>query len=376
MSKYVVGDPVLSKMRPKEAVGNTVGDVEVLARAGNGHVKLKCLLCGGTFTTQWCKIKTGHTTSCGCKHRLNQPKQYVGKVFGELTVLNICVKKDTDGAVLAKFRCSCGDATVKRLNSVMRGKIRSCGHLGRSMGGLTVGENGRVYDIWRQMLLRCYKSGEFTTDKKLLKFLTGDREHARYKDYGKRGISVCKEWHDPIKFIKWYRDNVQPGESMDRIDNDGSYSPENVVSSGDSQQSRNQRLRKDNVTGYKGIMFTGSSYRWHIKHMGARHAMEGYSNADQALLERNLFIVATNKPHAVQTLLTLHKVIIHSKNEWHTLGIQYANRDMASGTANSHLTIYAKTSLEGDAGLKIMGEVAKRMKQAWVDKYDIQPGKT
>jgi len=360
---YKLGDPELSKMKPKDAVGNTIGDIEVLARAGSGRVKLRCLLCDGKFETQWHKIKTGHTTSCGCKHKLKNLKQYIGQTFNELTVLNICVKKDTDGAVLTKFQCSCGDTTVKRLNNVMRGKIRSCGHLGKSMGGLTVGENGRIYDIWRQMMMRCYKSGLLTSDIKRFKFLSGGKEHIRYKDYGARGISVCKEWHDPIKFIKWYMRNIRPGESMDRIDNDGNYDPRNMRSGSGSQQSRNQRLRRDNTSGYKGIRWTGYSYRWSVKHLCKEHGSEGCDTIDQALLERNLYIIGTNKPHIIQVPYVPHKIKIISNDNWYTLIIQYRKKNLP--------TVSSKTSLEGVSGHRIMKEVVNRMKQAWSDKYNM-----
>ena len=69
----------------------------------------------------------------------------------------------------------------------------------------------RVYGIWEHIIQRC----ENPNDR-------------NYKNYGARGIKVCKEWHNSAAFISWalengYADNL----SIDRIDNDGDYCPQN-----------------------------------------------------------------------------------------------------------------------------------------------------
>lgn len=86
----------------------------------------------------------------------------------------------------------------------------------------------RVYRIWRSMKSRCL-----------------DPNHPPYKDYGGRGITVCDDWLDSVKFIDWamangYTDYLQ----LDREDNDLGYSPENCrwVTPG-----VNARNRRDNV---------------------------------------------------------------------------------------------------------------------------------
>ena len=55
-----------------------------------------------------------------------------------------------------------------------------------------------------------------------------DPENLSYVDYGGRGIKVCKDWHDFNKFYSWCIDNgIQSDLFLDRIDNDGDYSPSN-----------------------------------------------------------------------------------------------------------------------------------------------------
>ena len=69
----------------------------------------------------------------------------------------------------------------------------------------------RVYGIWEHVIQRCENPND-----------------TNYKNYGGRGISVCKEWHKSKAFIEWamangYADNL----SIDRIDNNGNYCPDN-----------------------------------------------------------------------------------------------------------------------------------------------------
>jgi len=302
-------------LKPRDAVGHIVGNFLILSRAGNGRVKAKCLLCGNkNFETHWCKIKSGHTTSDGCKHKMMNPEQYIGKVYGKLTVLKIVPEKD-NGAVQAKFQCECGVKTVKVLNAVQRSKILSCGCGGRTRGGLSSGENKLIYAIWRQMLARCYQSGSYVTNNPRLKFLTNTTPHPRYSDYGARGIQVAKEWHSLDTFVTWHKKNIQTGESMDRIDNDMGYFPRNIKSANNEQQSRNQRIRKDNRLGLKGVIKTPTSYGWTIRHDKARHKREGYRYIEQALLARNLYIIENDLPHAIQVPMYPHELNIVAGNK-------------------------------------------------------------
>jgi len=77
--------------------------------------------------------------------------------------------------------------------------------------GQCINKVSRLYSVWTHMIERCEK----------------ETDHA-YKNYGGRGISVCYEWHDPKIFFEWalnhgYEDSL----TIDRIENDGNYIPEN-----------------------------------------------------------------------------------------------------------------------------------------------------
>ena len=75
-----------------------------------------------------------------------------------------------------------------------------------------------------------------------------------YKDYGGRGITLFDEWLDIHNFYNWAVSNGYSDElSIDRIDNEGNYCPENCRWVSSSIQNRNKRIPKSNTSGFKGV---------------------------------------------------------------------------------------------------------------------------
>lgn len=101
---------------------------------------------------------------------------------------------------------------------------------------VTFEENKRLYNIWKNMKQRCYCP-----------------ECERHKDYGKRGIEICKEWRDDFdNFADWAKENGYIiGLTIERKDVNGNYCPENCCWITRAEQARNKR--DTIIVEYKGI---------------------------------------------------------------------------------------------------------------------------
>lgn len=147
-----------------------------------------------------------------------------GKQFGRLTVIGRAedqVAPNGRRRVMWVCKCECGNVKVVNGDNLKGGKTLSCGCLHKEIARdnmITHGDtDSRLYGVWCAIKRRCCKSYE-----------------PRYDRYGGRGIKMCDEWlNDYSAFKEWalasgYRPDAERGEcTIDRIDNDGDYSPSN-----------------------------------------------------------------------------------------------------------------------------------------------------
>lgn len=144
-----------------------------------------------------------------------------GKKFGRLTAINIdkIVYKEPRslGSVIYwNCKCDCGNTVSVRTHNLINGITKSCGCLQKERASEVNKKHGLSHShlgwIWVAMKQRC----ENYTNK-------------NYKDYGGRGIKVCEEWSNYFTaFYDWSISNgYKKGLSIDRIDNNGDYCPEN-----------------------------------------------------------------------------------------------------------------------------------------------------
>lgn len=141
-----------------------------------------------------------------------------GQSFGRLTVIERVPSKKL-GETLWLCNCSCGNTTITSTGRLRNGRCRSCGCLHKESAreqGLASKKHDKcntlLYRVWSNMKTRCY-----------------NKNNKNYPRWGGRGIYVCDEWKDDFEtFYNWaIVSGYAKGKTLDRINNNGPYSPDN-----------------------------------------------------------------------------------------------------------------------------------------------------
>ena len=151
------------------------------------------------------------------------------------------------------YECGfCGTEFKANTYDIKSKHIKSCGCYQKRRVSETHKTHGlgttRLYYIWADIKRRTLNS-----------------KHKHYNDYGGRGINICGEWLDIQNFYNWAMENgyeENKGLSIDRIDNDGNYEPNNCRWTTQTIQTRNQRIYKNNSSGFKGVCFVKKANKY------------------------------------------------------------------------------------------------------------------
>lgn len=178
---------------------------------------------------------------------MSRVKDMTGITINNLKVIKR-VENYKDGKVQWLVECRCGNEFEAIGKYLRNGSIKSCGCLKskrmteHGKAKATHGDSkSRLFSIWSGMKKRCYY-----------------KKNIGYKNYGGRGIQVCDEWKNNYSTFKLWAMNNGYDESLtlDRVDNDGNYEPNNCKWSTVTEQNRNKRNNK--LFNYNGKVLTQS----------------------------------------------------------------------------------------------------------------------
>lgn len=145
------------------------------------------------------------------------------------------------------YLCLYCNKEFKAMNHhITHGNMKSCGcHRYKHKHNL---RNTKIYNVWDAMKQRC-----------------NNKNHKSFKNYGGRDISVCSEWQDNfMSFYNWsVLNGYQEGLTLDRIDNNGNYEPDNCRWTTQSIQMCNTRdICPTNTSGFRGVCWNKRENKW------------------------------------------------------------------------------------------------------------------
>lgn len=196
-----------------------------------------------------------------------------GRKFGRLAL--VAEKgKTKSGEVIWECLCACGNIKKVPGSALRSDRVRSCGCLNKETAQKRFTTHGMshnpTYNSWYAMLQRC-----------------NNPKNKGYKNYGGRGISVCKQWY---KFSSFFKDMGErpKGLTIERIQNNLGYSKENCCWATYTEQSHNRRVLEKKKIKTKGVYWHKRIGKYQVA-IGANHKsfhVGYYADIEAAIIAR------------------------------------------------------------------------------------------
>lgn len=163
---------------------------------------------------------------------------YENKKFNRWTIKKLLKQTNSLASSIFLCECDCGVQQKRDITHIIRNESKSCGCYHKDVTTVHGASRNSTFRRYKSMIKRCDPNNSHIEE---------------YKYWSKKGIRVCDRWLESFEnFLEDMGNPPDKSYSLDRIDNDGDYTPENCRWTTSSEQSINQRKRPS-ITGYRNI---------------------------------------------------------------------------------------------------------------------------